>query len=116
MFFEVHPSNCHQDSAVRVHHDQERQHQAEDEEAQHIRDAGWRTEVPLDRARGPGSFGPVAAPAQQGGRGPEEGVDPGASHTKPGLPEVGDVDLRGLQHGGATLIGEDGQGDQGHDS
>lgn len=72
--------------------------------------------MPLDRTRGPGSFGPVAAPAQQGRRGPEEGVEPGASHAKAGLSEVGDVDPRGLQHSSTTLVGEDGQGDQGHDS
>lgn len=112
----AHPSDCHQDSAVRVHHHHEGQQQTEDEETQYIRDVVWRTEVPLDRAHGPGSFGPVAAPAEQGGQGPEERVEPGAPHAEPGFPEIGGINLGGLQHDGVTLVGEDGQGHQGHDS
>lgn len=112
----THPPDCNQDTSVRVEHEQEGQQQTEDEETQHIGDAGGWTEVPLDGARGAGSLGPVAAPTQEGRQGPEERVDPGSPDKEPGLPEVWDVDLGGVQHGGVALIGEDRQGHQGHNA
>lgn len=72
-------------------------------------------QVPLDRTRGAGSLRPVAAPAQQGGHRPKEGVGPGAPDVEPGLPEVGDVDAGVVQDGGVALVGESSQRHQGHD-
>lgn len=70
--------------------------------------------MPLDRACGTRSLGPIAAPTQEGRQCPEERVEPGASDKEPGLPVVRDVNLGATQHGGAALIGENRQGHQGH--
>lgn len=111
----THPPDCNQDAAVGVDHEQKWQQQAEDEETQHVGDAGWGPEVPLDRARGARTLRPVAAPSQQRRHGPDQRVEPGAGDADPGFPEVGGVHRWRVQHGGVTLVGEDRQRHQGHD-
>lgn len=112
----THPPDCNEDSAVRVDHEQKGKQQAEDEQTQHIWDAGGWAELPLDWACGTGSLRPIAAPTQEGWQCPEERVEPGTSNTEPGLPKVWDVNLGGMQHGVVTLIGEKRQGHQGHNA
>lgn len=110
----TYPPDGNQDAAIGVDHEQEGQQEAEDEETQHVGDAAGGTEVPLDWACGAGTLRPVAAPSQQRWQGPEERVEPGAGDAQPGLPEVWGVHLWGVQHGGVTLIGENGQRHKGH--
>lgn len=104
----TYPPDGNQDAAIGVDHEQEGQQEAEDEETQHVGDAAGGPDVPLDRACGAGTLRPVAAPSQQRWQGPEERVEPGAGDAQPGFPEIWGVHLWGVQHGGVTLIGENG--------
>lgn len=112
----THPPDGHQDATVGVDHEQEWQQEAEDEEAHHVGDTGWRALVPLYRAGGTGALQAIAAPAQERRHGPQQGIEPGAGYTQPGLAEVGQIGLGATQHGGVALVRQHGQRHQGHDA
>lgn len=57
-----HRSQSQQDPPVAEDHEQERQQQAEDEQAADVGASRGRALVPLDRADGAGTLRPIAAP------------------------------------------------------
>lgn len=101
---------------IAEHNHQERHDEAEDKQADDVRYVIRRLGRPVDRAGGPGTLWAVAAPAKEWWQGPEEGVYPGQGDSQGDLTVVGGVRLSGGHHGAVTLVGEDGQGDQGHDA
>lgn len=74
---------------IAVDHDQHRQPQTEDEQADDVGVRLGRLGCPGDRAAGPGPLQAVTTPAQQGGHCPEQGVEPGARHGQQRLAVVG---------------------------
>lgn len=112
----THPPDDEQNLAVAEEHEQQRQQQAEDEEAHHVGDAARRASLPLHGAGRARPLRPVAAPAQEGRKGPQQGVKPGARHTQPGLAEVRHISFGGTQHSRVALVRQDGQGHQGYDA
>lgn len=56
------------------------------------------------------------APTYEWRRGPGKGVDPGQGNAQRDLTVVGGVRLSGDHHGAVALIGEDSQGNEGHDT
>ncbi len=101
---------------IAEHDHQERYDEAEDKQADEVRDVIRRLGRPVDRAGGPGALGPIAAPAKEWRQRPDEGVDPGQGDAQGDLTVVGRVGLGGGHHGAVALIGKDSQGDQGHDA
>lgn len=101
---------------VAEHDGEERHDEAENKQADYVRDVIrclWR---PVHWAGGPGPFGAVVAPAKERWQGPEEGVDPGQRDAQGNFTVVGGIRLGGGHHGAVALIGEDSEGDEGHDA
>lgn len=111
-----HLSDGVQQLAVGVEDDAERQHQAEGEQADDVGDIVRRLGLPVHRAGGAGTLGPVPAPAQQRGHSPGHGVEPGEADPSQRRAVVPAVGYSGRHHGAVTLVGEDGEGDQGDDA
>lgn len=55
-------------------------------------------------------------PSKKRGQSPDEGIDPRHNDAQGALTVVGGVCLSGCHYGAVALIGEDCQGDQGHDA
>lgn len=111
-----HLSDGTQQLPIAEHDHQERHDEAEDKQADDVRDVVRRLGRPVNRAGGPGTLWAVAAPSKEWRHGPDEGVDPGEGDAQGDLAVVGRVRLSGGHHGAVALIGEDSQGDQGHDA
>lgn len=111
-----HLSDGAQQLPVAEHDDQEGHDEAEDEQADDVGDVVRRLGLPVDGAGGPGALGAVAAPAEERRHGPGEGVEPGQCDAQGDLHVVGGVGLGGGHHGAVALVGEDGEGDEGHDA
>ena len=105
-----------QQLAVRVEDDTERQNQAEGEQANDVGDIVWCLGLPVDRAGGAGTLGPVFAPAQQRRDSPGHGVEPGEADPSQRWAEVSAVGYSGCHHGAVTLVGQNGQGNQGNNA
>lgn len=112
----THLSDGTQQLPVREHDHQEWHDEAEDKQADDVRYVIRRLGLPVDRAGCPGSLGAVLAPTEERWHGPDEGVDPGQGDTQGDLTVVGGVCLSGGHHGAVALIGEDSQGDEGHNA
>lgn len=111
-----HLSDGAQQLPVAEHDHQERHDQAEDKQADYIRNVIRRLGLPVDGAGCPRTLWAVAAPAKERWHGPDEGVDPGQGDAQGDLAVIGRVCLSGGHHGAVALVGQHGQGDQGHDA
>lgn len=96
--------------------DYEGHDEAEDKQADDVGYAVGSLGRPFDRAGGARTLQAIAAPAEEGRQGPDQGVDPGQYDAQWGLTVVRSVSLGRGHHGAVALIGEDGQGDQRHDA
>lgn len=77
-----------QQPAIAVDHHQHRQTQAENEEADDVGVwLGWPS-CPRHRATSSCALCSIAAPAQQGGHGPEQGIEPGTPNSEQWLAVV----------------------------
>lgn len=101
---------------IAEHDHQERHDQAEDKQADDVGYVIRRLGRPVDRAGCAGTLGAVAAPAKQRWQGPDERVDPGQKDAQGDFAVIGWVCLSRGHHGAVALVGQDSQGDQGHDS
>lgn len=95
---------------------QEWHDQAEDKQADDVGYVVGGLGCPVHRAGGAGTLGAIAAPAEQRRQGPDEGIDPGQDDAQRDFAVVGRVGLSRCHHGAVALVGQDGQGDQGHDT
>lgn len=111
-----HLSDGAQQLPVAEYDHQERHNQAEDKQADDVRYVVCRLGCPVDRAGCSRTLGAIAAPAKEWWQGPDEGVDPGQGDAHEDLTVIGWVCLSGGHHGAVALIGQDSQGDQGHDA
>lgn len=96
--------------------DQERHDQAEDEQADDVRNVVGCLGCPVHGAGCAGTLWAIAAPAEQRRYGPDEGVDPGQDDAQRDFAVVGRVGLSRRHHGAVALKRQDGQGNQGHDT
>lgn len=105
-----------QQLTIAVDYDQEGDDEAENKEAEDVRDIVGTLGLPVHGTGGTGPLGAVAAPAEERRQGPHQGVEPGESDAQGYLPVVGGVGLGWAHHGAVALVGEHGQGDEGHDA
>lgn len=111
-----HLSDGAQQLPIAEHDHQERQDEAEDKQADDVRDVIRCLGLPVDGTGGSGTLGAVAAPAKEWRHGPDEGVDPRQGDAQQSFTVVGGVCLGGGHHGAVALVGEHSQGDQGHNA
>lgn len=112
----THLSDGTQQLPIAEHDHQEGHNEAEYKQADDVRYVIRCLGRPVDRAGGPRTLRTIVAPAKERWHGPDERVDPGQDDAKGDLPIVGGVRLCRAHHGAVALIGEDSQGDQGHDA
>lgn len=111
-----HLSDGTQQLPIAEHDHQEWHDEAEDKQADDVGYAICRLCRPVDRAGRPRALWAVAAPAKEWWQGPDEGVDPGQGDAQRDLTVVGRICLGGCHHCAVAFIGEDGEGDEGHNS
>lgn len=104
-----------QEAPVAVHHHRHGDNQAEDEETDDVGGGLSWLWGPAYRTACACTFHPITAPAEQGWHGPDQGINPRATHGQQSLAEIVAA-LVAQGEGAVALIGQHGQGDQGHDA
>ncbi len=103
--------DCQQQPAIAVDHHQDRYPQAENEEADNVGVRLGCLNSPGNRATGSCPLYSIAAPAQQRGNCPEQGVQPRAPNSQQGFTVVWPT-LVVYSQSAVAVVGEDHQRDQ----
>lgn len=107
--------DCQQQPAIAVDHHQDGYTQAENEEADDVGVRLGGPNRPGHRAAGSCPLYTVAAPAEQRGHRPEQGVQPRSPNSQQGLAVVWPT-LVVYSQSAVAVVGEDHQGDQRNDT
>lgn len=107
--------HCIQEAPVTVHHQNHREHQAEDEETDDVgRGLCWLW-GPAHWTACACTFYPIAAPSEQRQHAPEQGINPGAPNSQQSLAVI-IAALVAQGEGAVALVGQQSQRHQWHDA